>query len=212
VNQLAVLAIAARRDRIVRLAQAWAANLADMESVPTMRSAGFTVLELVIVMAIAAILLTIGIPSFRYVSTANRMAAEVNGLIGDMQFARAEAIKEGQSVVACVSTDGATCTNSNAWDNGWIVCSSPLNDSTCDGNPPYRVQKSFASVGSTDTLVADGNTTVLTFNREGFSVGLAGPVTVTLHNSTNVSSFTRCLQVSAVGIVQVETAGQQNCT
>jgi type IV fimbrial biogenesis protein FimT len=183
-----------------------------MESVPATRSAGFTILEVVMVMAIAAILLTIGVPSFRYVTTTNRMAAEVNGLVGDMQYARAEAIKEGQTVVACASTDGVTCANSNAWQNGWIVCTSTLNVGACDTNVPYRVQKSFTALGSTDTLVADGNTTAVTFNREGFAVGLAGPVTVTLHNSNNVSSFTRCLQVSAVGILQVETVGQGNCT
>ncbi|HEY1725267.1 MAG TPA: GspH/FimT family pseudopilin [Steroidobacteraceae bacterium] len=187
-----------------------------MEIAPTVgpeRScAGFTLLELVMVVSIAAILLALGVPSFRYVTTANRLAAEVNGLIGDMQFARTEAIKEGQSVVACVSTDGATCTGGNTWQSGWIVCASPQNDGACDGTPPYRVQKSFASLNSTDTFVADGNTSVLNFNREGFATGLAGPVTVKLHNATSVATYTRCLQVSAVGILQVETVGVGNCT
>ncbi|MGH8232048.1 MAG: GspH/FimT family pseudopilin [Steroidobacteraceae bacterium] len=183
-----------------------------MESVPTMRSAGFTMLEVVMVMAIVAILLAIGVPSFRYVTTANRMAAEVNGLIGDMQYARAEAIKEGQNVLVCVSTNGTACNNSNSWANGWIVCTSTVNLGACDTTVVFRGQKSFATLGSSDTFVADANTSGVTFNREGFAVGLAGPVTVTLHNSTNVSSFTRCLQVSAVGIVQVETVGQGNCT
>lgn len=166
-------------------------------------------LELVIVVSIAGILLVIGVPSFRYMSTANRVAAEVNALIGDMQFARAEAIKEGQTVVVCASTDGATCNNSNLWNSGWIVCSDPLNDGACDaGQPVHRIQNPFTS---TDTFTANGNTSSVTFNREGFAVGLGGIVTIALHISPTVASYTRCLALSAVGTLTVQTAGQGNC-
>ena len=62
------------------------------------RSPGFTLLELLITMSIAAIVLTIAVPSFRYVTNSNRIAGELNGLLGDLQFARSEAIKEGLGV------------------------------------------------------------------------------------------------------------------
>jgi type IV fimbrial biogenesis protein FimT len=65
---------------------------------PAARAAGFTLLELLITMSVATILLTIAIPSFQYVTNSNRIAGEVNGLLGDLQFARSEAIKEGQYV------------------------------------------------------------------------------------------------------------------
>jgi type IV fimbrial biogenesis protein FimT len=173
------------------------------------RSSGFTMLELVLVMAIVGILIALGVPSFKYVTTANRIASEVNGLLGDMQFARAEAIKEGQTVVVCVSSNGTSCTNS-PWNNGWIVCSDPANDGSCDGGEPiYRVQKPFTS---TDTFVASGNTDVLTFNRDGFAVGLAGAVTIALHNApVAVTAYTRCLAVSAVGTLLVESSGTGAC-
>jgi type IV fimbrial biogenesis protein FimT len=173
------------------------------------RSSGFTMLELVIVIAIVGILIALAIPSFKYVTTANRIAAEVNGLLGDMQFARAEAIKEGQTVVVCVSNNGTSC-SSSPWNNGWIVCSDPANDGACDGGAPvYRVQKPFVS---TDTFVASGNTDVLTFNRDGFAVGLAGAVTIALHNApATVTAYTRCLQVSAVGTLVVEASGTGAC-
>jgi type IV fimbrial biogenesis protein FimT len=172
-------------------------------------SAGFTMLELVMVISIAAILLVIGVPSFRYMATANRVSSEVNALISDLQFARAEAIKEGQTVVACASTDGSTCNNTNLWDNGWIVCSDPLNDGTCDnGQTVHRIQKPFTS---TDSFTASGNTTSLTFNREGFAVALPGIVTIALHISPVVASYTRCVAISAVGTLTVQKAGQGNC-
>src|ERR1700722_10336280 len=67
------------------------------------RAAGFTLLELLITMSIAAILLTLAVPSFRYVTNSNRIAGEVNGLLGDLQFARAERVKEGGNVTVGIS-------------------------------------------------------------------------------------------------------------
>ena len=181
-------------------------------------SSGFTMIELVVVIAIVGILMAIGVPSFRYVTTANRISAEVNGLLGDLQFARAEAIKEGWPVVVCVSANSTaanpTCSNANTWQSGWIICSDKNNSGSCDANDPvYRIQKAFTATSSTDTFVASGNTSALIFNREGFATGLPGTVTITLHSApTVVTAFTRCLQISAVGTLNVELVGQGNCT
>src|SRR3984893_16700788 len=90
---------------------------------------GFTLTELMVVITIVAILMGIGVPSFKYVTTANRVSSEVNGLLGDLQFARSEAIKEGQTVSACASADGATCSGAPpppaVGKGGWIVFSAP---------------------------------------------------------------------------------------
>ena len=53
---------------------------------------GVTLIEMVVVMAIVGILIGVGVPSFRYVTNSNRMSSEVNNLLGDMQFARSEAL------------------------------------------------------------------------------------------------------------------------
>ena len=57
------------------------------------RVSGVTLIELMTVVTVIALLIGIAVPSFQYVTNANRLAAEVNGLLGDMQFARGEAIK-----------------------------------------------------------------------------------------------------------------------
>jgi type IV fimbrial biogenesis protein FimT len=223
VKQPAVITGAARRRRIASLAQACLRNLAAMgiaaKSNPGGQcSAGFTMIELVTVIAIVGILMAIGVPSFRYVTTANRISAEVNGLLGDMQFARAEAIKEGWPVVVCASANSTsanpTCSNTNTWQSGWIICSDKNNSGTCDaGDPVFRIQKSFAATSSTDTFVASPNTSTLIFNREGFATGLAGTVTVKLHSAPAVvNAYTRCLQITAVGTLNVELVNQGNCT
>src|ERR1700731_3573705 len=96
-------------------------------------AAGYTMFELVMVMSIVAILATIAIPSFQYVTASNRISSEINGLLADMRFARVEAIKEGLPVTVCASADGKTCignTNAGVWTSGWIVFSDPSSNQT----------------------------------------------------------------------------------
>ena len=171
-------------------------------------SEGFTLLELLITMSLAAILLTIAVPSFRYVSNSNRIAGEVNGLLGDLQFARAEAIKEGRTVTVCVSNDGQSCANSTSWQGGWIVFSDPTNVGVVDpGETILRWQKTFSS---SDTFVASNNVSAITFNREGYAIGIANGSLLELHDSTNTSAWTRCLSVNLSGEMTTELYGVTN--
>jgi type IV fimbrial biogenesis protein FimT len=162
------------------------------------RAPGFTLIEMLMTMAIAAILLTIGIPSFRYVTNSNRIAGELNGLLGDLQFARAEAIKEGRNVTVCVSSDAANCANSTTWQSGWIVFSDPANlgAAGAGGETILRVQASFSS---SDTFNASNNVSAITFNREGYAIGMANGTLISLHESTNTSAWTRCLLINLSG-------------
>jgi type IV fimbrial biogenesis protein FimT len=178
-------------------------------------SAGFTMTELVTVMAIVAILAGIGIPSFKYVTTSNRISSEINGLLGDMQFARSESIKQGLPVTVCSSTDGANCNGGNTWQVGWIVFldSNPAGTTgTRDaGEAILRTQNGFKS---TDTLVpAAGNLSRVTFNRLGYgATGNAGTVTLHLHDSTAGAQWTRCLAITPVGMLSTQRAATGNCT
>jgi type IV fimbrial biogenesis protein FimT len=156
-------------------------------------------LELIVTIGIAAILAAIAVPSFQYVLNDNRMSAEVNDLLGAMQFARAEAIKEGNDVVVCASTNGTACSGATAWQSGWIVFSDPDNNGTFEaGETILQYHNAF---GGSDTFApADGTTSEVQFSRDGFALGLqAAGVYLELHNSTDSSAYTRCLQISIVG-------------
>jgi type IV fimbrial biogenesis protein FimT len=163
------------------------------------RQSGFTMVELIMTVAVGSILLTIGIPSFKYVTNSNRIAAEINGLLGDMQFARSEAIKEGVSVSVCISSNGTACTGgtTNTWQNGWIVISSAATTGV------LRVQAPFSS---TDTFVGTNSLGTVTFNRDGYANGIAAGTLIELHDSTHNQNWTRCLAIS-LSVIASETYG-----
>jgi type IV fimbrial biogenesis protein FimT len=77
------------------------------------RPAGFTLLELVITVAVLAIALGIAIPSFQGITNRNRLTSVANEVVAAMQLTRMEAIRRNQRVVMCPSTDGSTCSGAN---------------------------------------------------------------------------------------------------
>lgn len=172
------------------------------------RQEGFSLLELIITISVAAILTAVAIPSYKYVINDNRMAGEVNDLVGDMQFARAEAIKEGNDVVVCSSVaNSGTCSGSATWQTGWMIFSDPNNTGDfAAGDAILRVHN--ALTGGDTFVPSDNLTSEVQFNRDGFAVGLnnAG-VTLQLHDSTDTHSWSRCLAVSIVGALSAVSYG-----
>jgi type IV fimbrial biogenesis protein FimT len=178
------------------------------------RQAGVTLIELLTVSVIVALLLTIGMPSYHYVTTNNRMATESDALLGDLQFARAEAIREGQQVSVCVSKTGTSCdaaTLPPAWQEGWIVYSNPDNVTTVDASDPLvRVDKGFSSNG--DTFQSSNNTYQINFSGNGFAnLGVAS-MKVTLHDSSASSQYSRCLLINQAGMMNIVTSTTAGCT
>jgi len=72
-------------------------------------------------MSIGAILLAVGIPSFRSTIASNRLTSTTNDLVGSLNQARSEAIRRGVRVTVCKSSDRKTCATSGNWDQGWIT-------------------------------------------------------------------------------------------
>ena len=83
--------------------------------VPRRERRGFTLIELMVVLAIAAIILSVGIPSFRTMLQNQRMTSTVNGLFASMNLARSEALKRGMPVHLSTADGGID------WRKGWVV-------------------------------------------------------------------------------------------
>jgi type IV fimbrial biogenesis protein FimT len=169
--------------------------------------AGFTIIEMMMTVAIGAILTMIAVPSFRYVTNSNRIAGEVNGLLGDLQFARSEAIKEGQNVTVCVSAAGATCDGTSTWQSGWIVYSNSTNTTIPVAGTILRIQNTFTG---TDTFLASNAVSTITFNREGYAVGIPALTLISLHDSTATTAWTRCVSVNLNGMAFTLRYGTTN--
>ena len=92
---------------------------------------GFTLIELMVVVALVAIITTIAIPSWNAMIAKNRVRAAVNDWTQSFYFARSEAVRQNTSVTICASSDGSSCTASG-YEAGWIVKVIDPNDPTQD--------------------------------------------------------------------------------
>ncbi len=95
------------------------------------RQDGVTLIEMLVTMAVAAILLAAAVPSFNALVQNNRAAAQVNDLVGAMHTARGEAIKRGFPVTLCSSANQSACSGGLSWSGGWIV----FQDGAATGDP-----------------------------------------------------------------------------
>ncbi len=122
------------------------------------RSAGITIIELVVSLAVVSILVTTGVPSFSNFIQSNKISESAFDALGTINLARAEAVKRRTRVVLCRSANPAATTpacggTSNTWTTGWLVFASG------DANNTYEA--------ATDTLLGRGvvnssNVTVMT--------------------------------------------------
>ena len=168
--------------------------------------AGFTLIELMVTLVVAGILLMIAVPSFVSLTQTNRVAGEINGLAAALQYARAEAVKEGLPVTVCVSTNGTSCAAAaTPWQSGWIVFSDANGNQTVDsGELVLRRQQAWTS---SDTFTTQGNSgnsvAAITYSRDGMAINSDTPVTWTLSTVPANASASRCLKLNIIGHQQV---------
>jgi type IV fimbrial biogenesis protein FimT len=113
---------------------------------------GFTMIELMIVVAIVILVLTIGVPNLRDIILNNRQVAAVNELVTAMQMARSEAITRNAArpaaVSICPSTNGFGC--SGTWDDGWIVFTDSNGDGAFNSGAGDQILRAFESPAGMD--------------------------------------------------------------
>ena len=84
------------------------------------KNLGFTLVEMMVVVSIAAILISIAVPSYSALIKSNRLSSGTNEFISALLLARSEALKRSESVSVCASKDQATCAGTD-FSKGWIV-------------------------------------------------------------------------------------------
>lgn len=162
---------------------------------------GFTTVELMVVIAMIAIVSAIATPSLkRYI-----VSSEIRSAVGDwtlaLQQARAEAVRRRTSVTVCPSSDGSTCSSTTAYHVGWILM---LGDGTSAGT----LLQDF--LPRSQVSMTASVTTPITFIATGTPIGSFSGLTMAVQDNTASpdASLTRYLCMARSGRARLVTQGQ----
>lgn len=120
------------------------------------RQAAYTLVELLVVMALAAIVASLAIPSMSAFLNSQRSSSLGSAFLNSLNLARSEAIKRNARVALCKSADSWLCTNAGGWEQGWIVFHDVNNNAVLDPGEDVIEQRGAVTVG----LRLTGNVTV----------------------------------------------------
>ena len=155
--------------------------------------AGFTAIELMVVVSIVAILAALAGPSFTPLIENWRVRESAEQLQSTLHYARSEAIKRGGRVVIQKipnNTNGCTtASGTRDWDCGWNVCEDTNNNGTCNATET-KLQE--VSLSGTANIMRKPSGKSLKFDRYGMT------------NGANILSFT--LSPERTGIKTDSTA------
>jgi type IV fimbrial biogenesis protein FimT len=172
---------------------------------------GFTLVELLMALAVMAILVMFAVPSFNSLMDSSKLTAASNALLSSMHLARSEAIKRGGRVVLCKTFDGVVCAERGGWEQGWMVFHDSNNNGERDSNEVVvqRIQPLSASLRLT------GNSTVaryVSFISTGGTRQVGGGFqagTLTVCNQS--AREARQIVLNAVGRPRVQRVAVASC-
>jgi type IV fimbrial biogenesis protein FimT len=178
------------------------------------KTGGFTLVELMVVIAIAAILLSLAVPSFSRLIESTALSSDVNTFLSDVRFARNEAVRRGTLIVMCSSSNpdaaSPTCNGTVDWKEGWIIFEDHNGNDLPSGEPVIRQQGRLStySIASVSPIkfhfVASGRAR---------SLSDAGMMTFTspIGYANNDSSLQRVLCINMSGRARIAGDGNATC-
>jgi type IV fimbrial biogenesis protein FimT len=178
------------------------------------RHIGFTLIELMVVIAVGAILMAIAAPSFQSLLDPTRMSSISGQLMSDLNLARSESINRNSRVLVCArNAAGDGCAATTDWSVGWLVCydnettSTPRNgtaDGECDAAPADGSRPNPIVLRSqvSNRLTLAGPAAVIRFNPNGSQGAPNTSVPVSVELGFNpASGVTRTITAASAGNV-----------
>lgn len=159
---------------------------------------GFTIIELMVTVALVAIIAGLAAPSFTKMMRTSRVQTASNSLMTGFNLARAEAIRRGKNVYMMPVADPNVYppTQSTQWENGWVI----FMDGNDDGIIPNPIVAPMIRVGDAmngvDVVGAD---TMVVFNSRGQPTSGAGDYVFNAVNCTSGSDKQVTIDLGTVG-------------
>lgn len=141
------------------------------------RARGFTIVELMITVAVAAVLLVIAVPSFNNIINANRLTTAANSLVNALNSARMEAIKRNAPVQFCSNVAA-----NNTTDNLGTACGTNGGAVVVQTTSTTATAVFGAATGLTTPVQLSGGITAVRFTSQG--IGYQAGVTSAPYNGT----------------------------
>ena len=120
------------------------------------RSKGFTLIELIVTVSVVAILAAIAFPNFQSLIRSNRLATAHNEVIGLVNLARSDAIRNNQGGAVCGSSNGTSC--DGKWNLGMLAFSDSDGDGAFSNSETVlrytAVNSALVVTGPTNALIA----------------------------------------------------------
>jgi type IV fimbrial biogenesis protein FimT len=169
-------------------------------------ASGFTILELMIAVAVLAILMGIAVPSFTEMIRQNRLATQTNDLLTATAVARSEAVKRGARVTLCPANgDNSDCSDEAQWNTGWLVITDDGPNVGMLDDGEMVLQRWPAAAGqSLDVRNAD-NLTSISYLGSGATELAAAETTFTITNDP-------CRDPNGLREIEVIRAGRASAT
>lgn len=179
-----------------------------------MKQSGATLLELLVVLAVSAVVFGFGVPSFVDLTNSSRLVSATNEMVSSLNFARSEAIKRNSRVVICTSATGASCVESGGWHQGWLVFHDPNNNAVLDPGETMILARGALPAG----LKLHGNKWIakyISYTPSGATKTTSGFLqvgTLTVCNESAASGTARWIVVSSTGRPRTVKAVLASCT
>lgn len=151
-----------------------------MKIVQSKRLQGFTLIELITILAIAGVLFSTAVPELSHLLARNQQTAQLQILFAHHQLARSEAVKNNSRVIICKSYDGQQCTSMGQWSDGWIIFSDKDNNKKINDNERVTYIQTALSVNLSLKYKGFGSHNYVRYYPDG-------------HSSSN-GTFTLCSQ------------------
>lgn len=183
------------------------------------RPHGFTLIELMVTLAIAAILMFLAIPSFVSYQRNTQLTSAANSLLAAINAARGEAMKRGMSAMVVPTNNGSD------WTTGWVVFVDKNNSRTytdTGDNTVLTQAKVPSGISIKGTGIARGSQPYIMFDASGYSKtkdGFAGNLSISFGRTDAAAADryrqTREIKISTTGRAKIctpESATDTKCS